>query len=74
MHDTIPAPEPVLYSINAIASTTGLGRTSLYAQIGSGRLRTVTVGRRRFATREQLAAFARLLEAEAASRDGGAVA
>jgi excisionase family DNA binding protein len=41
-----PTPERLL-SVNEAADATGLGRSRLYAELGSGRLRSVKVGRRR---------------------------
>jgi excisionase family DNA binding protein len=38
--------EPVTVSINAAAKALGLGRTTIYALIGDGRLETVKLGRR----------------------------
>lgn len=43
---TTPAPDRLL-SIDEAAEVVGVGRTRLYADIGAGRLRSVTVGRRR---------------------------
>lgn len=42
---SLPSQQAV--SINAACHITGLGRTMLYLLINKGRLRTVTVGRRR---------------------------
>lgn len=39
--------EPLLLGVNRVCELTGLGRTTIYAEIRSGRLQTVTVGRRR---------------------------
>ena len=39
--------EPILLSINETARVLGLGRTSIYALIRSGKLETATIGRRR---------------------------
>ena len=36
-----------LYSVREAAEMTSLGRTALYQALGSGRVRSVTVGRRR---------------------------
>lgn len=38
--------EPLAISINDTAKTLGLGRTSIYALIGEGRLDTFKLGRR----------------------------
>lgn len=40
-------PAPLLVDVDEAARRLGLGRTKLYDLIGSGALRTVTVGRRR---------------------------
>jgi excisionase family DNA binding protein len=38
--------EPIAISINGAAKALSLGRTSIYALIGEGRLETVKLGRR----------------------------
>jgi excisionase family DNA binding protein len=38
--------EPLAISVNDAARVLGLGRTSIYAMIGSGRLETFKLGRR----------------------------
>jgi excisionase family DNA binding protein len=38
--------EPLALSINETAKVLGLGRTSIYAMIGDGRLETFKLGRR----------------------------
>lgn len=38
--------EKLAYSIKETAATLGVGRTSIYAMIGDGRLETFKVGRR----------------------------
>lgn len=43
MHTTPPA----LLSVQAFCAWAGIGRTKVYQEIEEGRLRTVTVGRRR---------------------------
>lgn len=40
-------PDPVLLSVAEVAELTRLGRSRLYDEIRSGRLRSVKVGRRR---------------------------
>ena len=42
------------YPIPEAAEILGIGRTTLYAEIGAGRLSTITIGRRRLVTREAL--------------------
>jgi len=44
--ETHDAPER-LYSVTEAAALTGLGRSSLYQALGSGRIRSIVVGRRR---------------------------
>jgi excisionase family DNA binding protein len=46
-----------LLSIMEACRILGLSRTTLYAQLSSGRLRSVTVGRRRFIRREAIEEF-----------------
>jgi excisionase family DNA binding protein len=41
-----PTPERLL-SINEAAAVLGVGRSSLYRELGAGRLRSLSVGRRR---------------------------
>ena len=38
--------DPLAISVNDAAKTLGLGRTSIYAMIGDGRLETFKLGRR----------------------------
>ncbi len=38
---------PVLLIIESVIEMTGLGRSKIYEEIGSGRLRSLKVGRRR---------------------------
>ncbi len=45
---------------------TGLGRTTLFAEIASGRLGSVRVGRRRLVPTDALMAYVELLKSEAA--------
>jgi excisionase family DNA binding protein len=51
------AEAPRLLSIKEACRILGLSRTTLYAQLLSGRLRSVTVGRRRFIRREAVEEF-----------------
>jgi excisionase family DNA binding protein len=59
-----PYQVPLLLSIKQTCRLLGLGRTSLYALMGSGQLRSVTVGRRRFVPREAIDEFIARLPAE----------
>ena len=54
--DTPPAPDRLL-SIDEAASALGLGRTALYGEIAAGRLRSLTVGRRRLVPAGSIAKF-----------------
>jgi len=59
------APEaPRLLSIKEACHLLGLSRTTLYAEMASGRLRSVTVGRRRFVPRDGIDDFIAGLPAE----------
>jgi excisionase family DNA binding protein len=40
-------PRPITATVNRTCHVTGLGRTTIYQLIGSGKLKTTTVGRRR---------------------------
>jgi excisionase family DNA binding protein len=51
------AETPRLLSIKQACRILGLSRTSLYALMASGQLRSVTVGRRRFVPREAIEEF-----------------
>jgi excisionase family DNA binding protein len=48
---------PRLLSIKQACCILGLSRTSLYALMASGQLRSVTVGRRRFVPRDAIEEF-----------------
>jgi excisionase family DNA binding protein len=56
---------PILKTVEQAIERLGLSRDRLYAEIASGRLRSVRSGRRRYFTDQQLEAFVALLEAEA---------
>jgi excisionase family DNA binding protein len=58
------AEAPRLLSIKQAYHILGLSRTSLYALMASGQLRSVTVGRRRFVPREAIEEFVADLLAE----------
>ena len=49
--------EPRLLSLKQACQVLGISRTSLYALLASNQLRSVTVGRRRFVTREAIDEF-----------------
>ena len=53
--------EKLAYSINETAQTLSLGRTSIYAMIGDGRLEAFKLGRRRLVKAESIR---RLVEAQ----------
>lgn len=46
---------PELLSIRAASARTGIGRTSMYAAIGRGQVRSIKVGRRRLIPADALA-------------------
>lgn len=50
--------KPITITINEALRVSGLGRTKLYELIGSGRLKTITVGRRRLVVYASLEALA----------------
>ncbi|OBJ21663.1 helix-turn-helix domain-containing protein [Mycobacterium colombiense] len=58
-----------LYSVNEAMCRLNLSRSTLYSEMGSGRLRSVTVGRRRLITPCALADYIQSL-AEASGIDG----
>jgi excisionase family DNA binding protein len=49
--------EPRLLSLKQACQILGISRTSLYALLASNQLQSVTVGRRRFVTREAIDEF-----------------
>jgi excisionase family DNA binding protein len=51
-----PMPDRLL-SIDEAADALGIGRSRLYEEIGAGRLRSVTVGRRRLVPASAIAAY-----------------
>jgi excisionase family DNA binding protein len=55
---------PRLLSVNSACQILGLSRTSLYALMASGRIRSVTVGRRRLVPREAIDEFIASLPTE----------
>lgn len=50
--------KPITITINEALRVSGLGRTKLYELIGSGTLKTITVGRRRLVVYASLEALA----------------
>ena len=58
MPEITPGPaERLAYSVDEVAQITGLSRDLLYAQMRTGRLGYIKVGRRRIITRRHLDAF-----------------
>ena len=57
--------KPVLYSVPNFLAATGLGRTKAYELFGSGAVKTVFVGRRRFVTENAMRDWLAKLEREA---------
>jgi excisionase family DNA binding protein len=55
--ETIPFAQRLTCTIGEACDVTGLGRTTLYELIGTGRLRTTTVGRRRLVLVDSLLAL-----------------
>lgn len=51
-----PAPDRLL-SVDEAAGMLGLGRSALYGEVASGRLRTMKIGRRRLVPSSAIAAF-----------------
>lgn len=51
------AAAPLLLSIKEACRLLGVSRTTLYGELAAGRLRSVTVGRRRFIPCEAVEAF-----------------
>jgi excisionase family DNA binding protein len=60
-----PSPAKQLYRICDAMVVLSLGRSSIYEQIRSGRLRTVTQGRSRLIPASAIAEYVKLLESEA---------
>lgn len=50
-------PHPIAYSIRGAVAASGMSRTRLFAEIRSGRLRSVQVGRRRMVTHADLVSY-----------------
>ena len=66
-HDSKAAPSPAkqLYRIRDAMTVLSLGRSVIYEQIRSGRLRSVTQGRSRLIPASAIAEYVALLEGEA---------
>jgi excisionase family DNA binding protein len=66
-HDSKAAPSPVkqLYRVRDAMTVLSLGRSAIYEQIRSGRLRSVTQGRSRLIPAAAIAEYIALLEREA---------
>lgn len=56
---------PLLIAVSEAARRLGLGRTTVYAEIAAGRLRTVKAGRRRLVPVAALDEYVALLDSEA---------
>ncbi len=52
-----------LHPINNLPSKLGIGRSKIYEELASGRLRSVRVGRRRLVPEQAIADFITALEA-----------
>ena len=59
------APEIQLYRVRDAMVILSLGRSAIYEQIRSGRLRSVTEGRSRLIPASAIAEYVKLLESEA---------
>ena len=55
-------PSPLAYSIREAASTSGIGRTTIYNEIAAGRLRAVKRGRRTLILADDLKAWVAALQ------------
>lgn len=65
-HDSkAPSPAKQLYRIRDAMTVLSLGRSVIYEQIRSGRLRSVTQGRSRLIPASAIAEYVALLESEA---------
>ncbi len=54
----------ILFSLTEVCDLTRLGRTTIYSEINSGRLKIVKVGRRTLISREALRAWHERIEAD----------
>lgn len=62
--------EKVLYSVPELIATTGLGRSTLYLAMASGKLEPRKIGRRTMVTREALDRFVASLPVGLDPNDG----
>jgi excisionase family DNA binding protein len=60
-----PSPDKQLYRVSDAMVILSLGRSVIYEQIRSGRLRSVTQGRSRLIPASAIAEYVKLLEGEA---------
>lgn len=64
-------PDKTLLTVTEAADRLSLGRSRLYEEISSGRLRSIQVGRRRLIPVDALGDFVRAIESAAHQRDDG---
>lgn len=62
---------PIAVSPNEAARLSGVGRTTIYAALSSGDLKSIKIGTRRLITVEAIKDWLKAGEAENASSDGG---
>jgi len=67
MHTHLAGEEPRLYSVENIMSLLNVGRTKVYNEMDSGRLRSVKVGKRRLVSARALDEYIEKLEAGGAA-------
>lgn len=53
-----PMPSPLAYSVNEATQALPVSRSTLFAMIAAGKIRTVTIGRRRLIPASELARLA----------------
>ena len=63
MTDALAAEVPRLNSIEQVQTRLGIGRSMVFELIGSGKLRSVLIGRRRLVPETAIAEFIEALEA-----------
>lgn len=71
MHANQELSQKLAFSIDEVQAIVGLGKTSLYKLIGSGRLKTKKVNRRSLILKEDLEAFLSGLEDYPVKHEGG---
>ncbi len=69
--EKLATPTVLMNSIGTVTARTGLGRSTVYAVIATGRLQSVKVGRRRLVTESALVEFINGLNEEAARAGWG---